>query len=143
MTNADRAQDMHPSDVEALLDERDELRAALATLRARLREAAEQQDADAEAVLARTRNTHAMGMHQCAALAYRACLVLVDLLESKDAHEKSWLDKEDGKWSLQQCPDCMRSFEVHGATPRERIATMDRRAKERWVCDDCKADTIP
>jgi hypothetical protein len=34
MTNADRAQDMHPSDVEAVLDERDELRRRLAIIRA-------------------------------------------------------------------------------------------------------------
>ena len=34
MTNADRAQDMHPDDVEAVLDERDELRRRLAIIRA-------------------------------------------------------------------------------------------------------------
>ena len=84
MTNADRAQDMHPGDVEALLDERDELRAALATLRAKLLAAAEaQEQAAKQCAGAIGSGAHALGLHQGAAMAYRQALTWVELLESK------------------------------------------------------------
>lgn len=49
----------------------------------------------------------------------------------------SWLDEVDHKWSLYQCPRCMRSFRVEGATRRIRIKTMDDRVKAGWVCVEC------
>ena len=48
------------------------------------------------------------------------------------------MNAPDGKWSLQQCPKCTRSFKVVGSTPRHRLDLMKRRRANGWLCEDCR-----